>query len=84
VFIGVAGSKLALPDNKALGCKPGPTYPGTFNDRPTTDRISSGCAGADMVLFERVVDRGDGGSLLVQVITPDAARAAEIANSVKY
>jgi serine/threonine protein kinase len=84
VFIGVAGSKLALPDNKALGCKPGPTYPGTFNDRPTTDRISRGCAGADMVLFERVVDRGDGGSLLVQVITPDAARAAEIANSVKY
>ncbi|MFD3406793.1 serine/threonine-protein kinase [Kribbella sp. NPDC058693] len=84
VFIGLAGSKLALPDNKALGCKPGPTYPGTFNDRPTTDRISSGCAGADMVLFERVVDRGDGGSMLVQVITPDAARAAEIADSVKY
>jgi serine/threonine protein kinase len=84
VFIGVAGSKLALPDNKVLGCKPGPAYPGTFDDRPTTDRVSSGCAGADMVLFERVVDRGDGGSLLVQVITSDAARAAEIANSVKY
>jgi serine/threonine protein kinase len=84
VFIGLAGSKLALPDNKALGCKPGPVLPSTFNDRPTTDRFSSGCAGGDMVLFERVVDRGDGGSLLVQVITPDAARAAEIADSVKY
>ncbi|MFI5691003.1 serine/threonine-protein kinase [Kribbella sp. NPDC051586] len=84
VFIGLAGSKLALPDNTALGCKPGPSFPGTYDDRPTTDRVSSGCAGADMVLFERVVDRGDGGSLLVQVITPDAGRAAKIADSVKY
>jgi serine/threonine protein kinase len=84
VFVGVAHSKLALPDNSALGCKPGPSFPSTFNDRPTTDRVSSGCAGADMVLFERVVDRGDGGSLLVQVITPDAGRASEIADSVKF
>ncbi|WUS93046.1 serine/threonine protein kinase [Kribbella sp. NBC_00709] len=84
VFVGLAGSKLALPDNTSLGCKPGPSFPGSFDDRPTTDRLSTGCAGAGMVLFERVVDRGDGGSLLVQVITPDAGRAAEIADSVKY
>lgn len=85
VFIGLSGSKLTLPDKPQLGCVPGASVAGNFDNRPTMDRLSTGCGGADMVLFERVVDRGDGGSVLVQVIvTGDPNRAAEIADSVKY
>ncbi|MGW7679136.1 serine/threonine-protein kinase [Kribbella sp. NPDC054772] len=86
VFVGVAGSKLALPDSKQFGCKEGDPFPGSVNGRTATSRLSTECAGTDMVLFERVVDHGDGGSLLVQVIVPgsDVDRATEIADSVKY
>jgi hypothetical protein len=55
-------------------------------EKPVTDRVSGDCFGADIVLLQRVVDHGDGGSLLVQVVVPgpDMYRATEIADSVQY
>ncbi|MEU4190445.1 serine/threonine-protein kinase [Kribbella sp. NPDC026611] len=86
VFVGVAGTKLMLPDSKQFGCDEGSPSANRVGNLPTTDRLSMGCGSTDMVLFERVVDRGDAGSLLVQVIVPrdEQNRAGEIANSVTY
>jgi hypothetical protein len=87
VFVGVADSKLTLPDSAAFSCTDADPFPG--NDHagyPTTNRLSTKCGDTGMVLFERVVDRGDAGSVLIQVIVPgaDLNRAGEIADSVKY
>jgi serine/threonine protein kinase len=86
VFVGVAATKLTLPDSKQFGCSEGTPTPSKVGGHPATDRISTGCAAADMVLFERVVDRGDAGSLLIQVIAPkeDLHRVGEIAGTVSY
>ncbi|MDX3003745.1 protein kinase [Kribbella solani] len=87
VFVGVSASKLAFPDSTDLGCRDSAPYTGfTQGGERTTNRLSTQCGPAAMVLFQRVVARGDGGSLLVQVIVPgsDVNRAAEIADSVKY
>jgi serine/threonine protein kinase len=88
VFVGVADSKLALPAGSSFGCgNDGQQSSGMTNSgQPTTDRFSTGCGGAGMVLFQRVVDTGTAGSMLVQVSVPgtDQSRAAEIANSVQF
>ncbi|GAA1549568.1 hypothetical protein GCM10009804_02590 [Kribbella hippodromi] len=87
VFVGVSASKLAFPDSSEFGCRDSAPYNGfTQGGERTTNRLSTQCGPAAMVLFQRVVARGDGGSLLVQVIVPGAEvnRAAEIADSVKY
>jgi hypothetical protein len=85
VFIGVSKTKLAVPESNQ--CENVGT-PGsrTAGEQTVTDRISSGCFGADIVLLQRVVDHGDGGSLLVQVTVPSDSlvRATEIANTVQY
>ncbi|MET9275362.1 serine/threonine-protein kinase [Kribbella sp. NPDC003557] len=85
VFIGVSKSKLAVPDGKQCD-NAGTPFPHTVSERPVTDRLSGDCFGADIVLLQRVVDHGDGGSLLVQVVVPgsDSYRATEIADSVQY
>ena len=85
VFIGVSATKLALPDGTQCA-NPGSTSSHSDGDRLITDRVSRDCWGADIVLLQRVVDHGDGGSLLVQVVVPasEPERATEIANTVKY
>ncbi|TCC40947.1 serine/threonine-protein kinase [Kribbella speibonae] len=85
VFIGVSKSKLAVPDGKQCGNE-GTVQPHMVREFPVTDRLSADCFGADIVLLQRVVDHGDGGSLLVQVVVPgsDVLRATEIADSVTY
>ncbi|WP_350280420.1 serine/threonine-protein kinase [Kribbella sp. HUAS MG21] len=85
VFIGVSKKKLAVPTG--LNCAtPGSPTRNTGGERAFTDRISTGCFGADIVLLQRVVDYGAEGSLLVQVVVPgsDPTRALEIADTVKY
>ncbi|WP_238154864.1 serine/threonine-protein kinase [Kribbella soli] len=85
VFIGVSKSKLAVPDGKQCGTE-GTPLPHMVRELSVTDRLSADCFGADIVLLQRVVDHGDGGSLLVQVVVPgsDVYRATEIADSVQY
>jgi len=85
VFIGVSKSKLAVPDGKQCGNEGSP-FPHTVGEQSVTDRVSGDCFGADIVLLQRVVDHGDGGSLLVQVVVPGSQlyRATEIADSVQY
>ncbi|NUR99782.1 MAG: hypothetical protein HOV67_31570, partial [Kribbellaceae bacterium] len=85
VFIGVSGTKLALPDSNQCA-NPGGPRSHAVGEQTVTDRVSSGCFGADIVLLQRVVDHGDGGSLLVQVVVPgsDPVRATEIADTVQY
>ncbi|MFF0265577.1 serine/threonine-protein kinase [Kribbella sp. NPDC004536] len=85
VFIGVSSTKLALPDSNQCA-NPGGPRPHAVGEQTVTDRVSSGCFGADIVLLQRVVDHGDGGSLLVQVVVPgsDPVRATEIADTVQY
>jgi serine/threonine protein kinase len=85
VFMGVSKTKLAMP--AAADCaSPGTPKKSTGGERIFTDRISAGCFGADIVLLQRVVDYGDEGSLLVQVVVPGSnpGRATEIADTVKY
>lgn len=85
VFIGVSKTKLAVPDSKQCE-NAGSPNPHLVGEQMVTDRVSSGCFDADIVLLQRVVDYGDGGSLLVQVVVPGASpvRATEIANTVRY
>ncbi|GAA1147211.1 hypothetical protein GCM10009630_52050 [Kribbella jejuensis] len=85
VFIGASSTKLALPDGNQCA-SPGTPLPHPVGEQTVTDRLSSGCFGADIVLLQRVVDHGDGGSLLVQVVVPgsDPVRATEIADTVQY
>ena len=85
VFIGVSKTKLAIPDGKQC-TNAGTPYSHADGDHLITDRVSDGCFGTDIVLLQRVVDHGDGGSLLVQVVVPagNTARATEIADTVKY
>ncbi|WP_325040391.1 serine/threonine-protein kinase [Kribbella sp.] len=85
VFIGVSSTKLALPDSQQCQ-NVGSPLPHTVGGQSVTDRVSSGCFGADIVLLQRVVDHGDGGSLLVQVAVPGSnqVRATEIADTVQY
>ncbi|WP_241999068.1 serine/threonine-protein kinase [Kribbella sp. VKM Ac-2569] len=85
VFIGVSKSKLAVPSGKQCGTE-GTPQPHMVRELSVTDRLSADCFGADIVLLQRVVDHGDGGSLLVQVVVPgsDVTRATEIADSVQY
>ncbi len=88
IFVGLADAKLTLPDSGQFGCSQDEAQPnGTNGDgQNTTGRVSSGCGDADMVLLQRVVERGDAGWLLVQVMVPgsDLLRAYEMADSVKY
>jgi len=88
IFVGLADAKLTLPDSGQFGCSQDEDQPNGSNPdgESTTGRVSSGCGGADMVLLQRVVERGDAGSLLVQVMVPgtDLLRAVEMADSVKY
>jgi serine/threonine protein kinase len=85
VFIGVSKSKLAVPDGKQCGNEGSP-FPHKVGEQSVTDRVSGDCFGGDIVLLQRVVDHGDGGSLLVQVVVPGSElyRATEIADSVQY
>jgi hypothetical protein len=85
VFIGVSKTKLAVPTGQNCAT-PGSPNTSTGGERIFTDRISTDCFGADIVLLQRVVDYGAEGSLLVQVVVPgsDSSRAVEIANTVKY
>ncbi len=85
VFIGVSKSKLAVPSGTQCGNQ-GTPLPHMVRELLVTDRLSADCFGADIVLLQRVVDHGDGGSLLVQVVVPgsDVYRATEIADSVQY
>ncbi|GAA3083456.1 serine/threonine-protein kinase [Kribbella aluminosa] len=85
VFVGLSDTKLALPDSKQ--CKNvGAPLPHTVGGQSVTDRVSGGCFGADIVLLQRVVDFGDGGSIFVQVVVPGSSqvRATEIADTVQY
>jgi serine/threonine protein kinase len=84
VFIGVSPTKLALPESKCQTV--GAPFAHPVRDHSVTDQVSRDCFGADIVLLQRVVDRGDGGSLLVQVVVPGAnpIRATEIADTVQY
>ncbi|MGW1341827.1 serine/threonine-protein kinase [Kribbella sp. NPDC002412] len=88
IFIGVASSKLALPDTSQFGCSnDNDVEGGSVDGQKVTARVSTDCGDAGMVLLQRVVDRGDAGSLLVQVMVPDAdrlVRATEMADSVTY
>jgi len=87
IFVGVADSKLAMPDSKQFNCSADSPMPdGEFNGYPTTSRLATGCGDAGMVLLQRVVDRGGAGSLLVQVIVPgsETSRAGQIADSLNY
>lgn len=88
IFVGVADSKLALPDSGQFGCSQNNEQQGgqTYDGWPWTDRVSAGCGQAGMVLLQRVVEREDAGSILVQVMVPesDRQRAVEVADSVKY
>jgi hypothetical protein len=88
IFVGVADAKLTLPDSSQFGCKQDKDEPGQSVDgQKMTIRYSSNCGGAGMVLLQRVVERGDAGSMLVQVMVPNAdrlTRAIEMADSVKY
>ncbi|MEU4606677.1 serine/threonine-protein kinase [Kribbella sp. NPDC023972] len=88
IFVGVADSKLSLPDMSQFGCKQDTAQPDqTVDGQKMTVRYSSDCGGAGMVLLQRVVERGAAGSMLVQVMVPDAdrlSRAREMADSVKY
>ncbi|MEU8224713.1 serine/threonine-protein kinase [Kribbella sp. NPDC048915] len=85
VFVGVSKTKLAVPAGQNCAV-PGAPSINTSGDRIFTERISTDCFGADIVLLQRVVDYGAEGSLLVQVVVPgsDPARAAAIADTVKY
>ncbi|WP_427887884.1 serine/threonine-protein kinase [Kribbella sp. GL6] len=85
VFIGVSSTKLALPDSTQCQ-NVGAPLPHTVGGQSVTDRVSSGCFDADIVLLQRIVDHGDGGSLLVQVVVPGSnqVRATEIADTVQY
>jgi len=85
VFIGVSNVKLAVPEGSQCG-NAGSPVPHTVGGKTVTDRVSGNCFGADIVLLQRVVDHGDGGSLLVQVVVPGSEpyRATEIADSVRY
>ncbi|HET6740687.1 MAG TPA: serine/threonine-protein kinase [Kribbella sp.] len=85
VFIGVSKTKLAVPESDQCE-NPGGANSHAVGEQMVTDRVSSRCFGADIVLLQRVVDYGDGGSLLVQVAVPRdrQVRATEIANTVHY
>ncbi|MFD7156423.1 serine/threonine-protein kinase [Kribbella sp. NPDC059898] len=85
VFVGVSTTKLAIPDGKQCTIT-GTPYLHTDGENVITDRVSEGCFGTDIVLLQRVVDHGDNGSLLVQVVVPAGSkdRASEIADTVKY
>jgi serine/threonine protein kinase len=85
VFIGVSRTKLAIPDGRQCA-NAGTPYSHADGGHLITDRVSDGCFGTDIVLLQRVVDHGDGGSLLVQVVVPagNTARATAIADTVKY
>ena len=88
IFVGLADAKLTLPDSGQFGCSQDEDQPSGQNPdgQTTTGRLSRGCGDAGMVLLQRVVERGDAGSLLVQVMVPqsDLLRAVEMADSVKY
>ncbi|MFI7059450.1 serine/threonine-protein kinase [Kribbella sp. NPDC050124] len=88
IFIGVANSKLALPDTSQFGCSNDNDLEGrSVQGQKVTARVSTDCGDAGMVLLQRVVDRGAAGSMLVQVMVPDAdrlVRATEMADSVTY
>ncbi|TCO30529.1 serine/threonine protein kinase [Kribbella steppae] len=87
IFVGLADAKLTLPDSAQFGCSQDEDQPnGNLDGQNTTGRVSSGCGDAGMVLLQRVVERGDARSLLVQVMVPqsDLVRAVEMADSVKY
>jgi eukaryotic-like serine/threonine-protein kinase len=88
IFVGLADAKLALPDSGQFGCSQDEEQPNGRNGdgQSTTGRVSSGCGDAGMVLLQRVVERGDAGALLVQVMVPgsDQLLAVEMADSVKY
>ncbi|GAA1593632.1 serine/threonine-protein kinase [Kribbella karoonensis] len=86
VFVGVSSTKLALPDSSQCENVGSPSPPHTVRGHSVTDRVSTNCFGADIVLLQRVVDHGDGSSLLVQVVVPgaDSVRATEIADTVQY
>ena len=85
VFIGVSKSKLAIPSGTQCSNE-GTPLPHMVREFAVTDRLSADCFGADIVLLQRVVDHGDGDSLLVQVVVPGSEiyRATEIADSVQY
>ncbi|MGW6199886.1 serine/threonine-protein kinase [Kribbella sp. NPDC055110] len=85
VFIGVSKSKLAVPNGNQCSNE-GTPLPHMVRELSVTDRLSADCFGADIVLLQRVVDHGDDGSLLVQVVVPgsDVHRATAIADSVQY
>jgi serine/threonine protein kinase len=90
VFVGVTDArdvKLALVASPDFSCNTlGDPTPSTGDGRTVTDQVSSGCGDGGAMLFQRVVDTGTTGSMLIQVLLPknQPDRAREIAESVKY
>ncbi|WUV27015.1 serine/threonine protein kinase [Kribbella sp. NBC_01484] len=90
VFVGVTDArdvKLALVASPQLNCNTlGDPTPSTGDGRTVTDQVSSGCGDSGAMLFQRVVDTGTTGSMLIQVLLPknQPDRAREIAESVQY
>ena len=90
VFVGVTDArdvKLALVSSPQLSCNTlGIPAPSTGDGRTVTDQVSNGCGDGGAMLFQRVVDTGTTGSMLIQVLLPknDPDRAREIAASVQY
>ena len=90
VFVGVTDArdvKLALVASPQLNCnRLGDPTPSTGDGRTVTDQVSSGCGDGGAMLFQRVVDTGTTGSMLIQVLLPknQPDRAREIAESVQY
>ena len=90
VFVGVTDArdvKLALVSNSQFSCNTlGDPAPSTGDGRTVTDQVSSGCGDGGAMLFQRVVDTGTTGSMLIQVLLPknQPDRAREIAESVQY
>jgi hypothetical protein len=90
VFVGVTDArdvKLALVASPQFNCHTlGDPTPSAGDGRTVTDQLSSGCGDGGAMLFQRVVDTGSTGSLLIQVLVPknQPDRAREIAESVQY
>ncbi|HEU4945913.1 MAG TPA: hypothetical protein VFT31_02055, partial [Kribbella sp.] len=90
VFVGVTDArdvKLALVASPQFNCNTlGDLTPSTGDGRTVTDQVSSGCGDGGAMLFQRVVDTGTTGSMLIQVLLPknQPDRAREIAESVQY
>ncbi|MEU4289876.1 protein kinase [Kribbella sp. NPDC026596] len=90
VFVGVTDArdvKLALVSSPQFSCNTlGNPAPSTVEGQTVTDQVSNGCGDGGAMLFQRVVDTGTTGSMLIQVLLPknDPDRAREIASSVHY